>query len=257
MAKPWRVYLMGDICFLAGDSMLRGDELPGRQGRLATAFLISERRRPVARDELADVLWPGTTLPERYEVGLSAIVSKLRAALSRLGLGRDALMAADGCYQLALPARSWVDIEAAIEGVHMSEGALLARRHADAYGPAVVAAAILRRPFLAGFEGSWIEARRQALRAAHLRALDCLAEVHEWNGEHALALRAAQEAVDVEPYREAGYRRLMELHERAGNPAEALRVYAQLSSLIARELGATPGVETRVLHERIRSVVIN
>jgi DNA-binding SARP family transcriptional activator len=246
------VYLMGEICLVAGDATLRAGQLPGRQGRLATAFLVAERRRPVARDELADVLWPGT-LPESFEVGLSAIVSKLRTALSRLGLGRDALSAADGCYQLGLPPESWVDVDAAVEGVHMSEGALLAGRPADAYGPAVVAASILRRPFLPGLEGRWIDSRRDALRAAHVRALDCLANVHEWNGEPALALRAAQEAVDVEPYRESGYRRLMELHERAGNPAEALRVYARLSSVIARELGTAPGVETRRLRDRIQA----
>lgn len=241
---------MGEISFVAGDVMLRGEQLPGRQGRLAAAFLVSERRRPVTRDELAEVLWPGT-LPPSSEGALSAIISKLRSGLSRLGLGRDALTSASGCYQLALPKTTWVDVDAAVEGVHLSEAALLAGRHAGAYGPAVVAAAILRRPFLPGLEGGWIDARRDALRAAHVRALDCLAEVHEWNGERALALRAAQEAVDVEPFRETGYRRLMELHDRAGNPAEALRVYARLSEVIARELDTSPGVETRLLRDRI------
>ncbi len=254
MAKPWRpalrVYLTGELCFVAGAATLGAERLPGRQGRLATAFLVTERSRPVARDELAELLWPGS-LPARFEVGLSAIVSKLRAALSSLGLGRDALSSAGGCYQLVLPSGTWVDVDTAIEGVHLSEAALLAGRHAEAYGPAVVAASILRRPFLPGHEGSWIDARRDVLRAAHLRALDCLAEVHEWNGEHALALRAAQEAVDIEPYRESGYRRLMELHDTAGNPAEALYVYARLSDVVGRDLKTAPGAETRVLRDRI------
>lgn len=247
---------MGDICLVSERATVRSDELPGRQGRLAAAFLLSERKRPVTRGAVAEVLWPGA-LPERYDVGLSAIVSKLRAALARLGLDRDALNVADGCYQLRLPADSWVDVDAAIEGVHLAEGALLSQRYPAAYGPAVVAAAILRRPFLAGFEGPWIDSTRDRLRAAHVRALDCLAEVHEWNGEHALALRAANEAVEVEPYRESGYRRLMGLHERAGNPAEALRVYERLSSLLRRELRSTPGPETRLLSKRIQNVVKN
>jgi len=241
---------MGELSFVAGGSVLGADRLPGRQGRLATAVLVMERSRLVPRDELADILWPGS-LPASFDVGLSAIVSKLRAAFAAIGLGRDALTAAGGCYQLVLPPPAWVDVETAIEGVHLAEGALLAGRHAAAYGPAVVAAAILRRPFLPGLEGSWIDARRDVLRAAHLRALDCLADVHEWNGEHALALRAAQEAVDTEPYRESGYRRLMELHDRAGNPAEALRVYERLSSVIGRDLRTVPGAESRALRDRI------
>ena len=241
---------MGELAFVAGSVVLGADALPGRQGRLAAAFLITERGRPVARDELAEILWPGT-LPSSFEVGLSAIVSKVRAAFSRIGLPRDALGSAGGCYELVLPPGTWIDVDAAIEGAHLAEGALLAGRHAAAYGPAVVAAAILRRAFLPGLEGSWIDARRDVLRAAHLRALDCLAVVHEWNGEHALALRAAQEAVDIEPYRESGYRRLMELHNRAGNPAEAMRVYAELTDVIGRDLNTAPGDETRALRDRI------
>ena len=241
---------MGEISFVARGETLRAEQLPGRQGRLAAAYLVTEGRRPVARDELAEVLWPDR-LPPSFEVALSAIVSKLRAGFARLGLGRDALTAASGCYHLSLPKGSWVDVDAAVEGVHMAEGALLALRHSDAYGPAVVAAAILRRPFLPGLEGAWIDARRDSLRAAHVRALDSLAEVHEWNGEHPLALRAAQEAIDIEPYRESGYRRLMELHDRAGNPAEALRVYARLSAVLGREVGTLPGEETRSLRDRI------
>ena len=225
--------------------MVGGDQLPGRQGRLAAAFLLTERSRPVSRDELADVLWPDTP-PPRFDVALSAIVSKLRVVL-----GRERVITASGCYRIALPQSAWVDVEAAAEGVHLAEGALLAGRPAHAYGHAVVAAAILRRPFLHGQEGPWIELRREALRTAHVRALDCLAEVHEWNGEHSLALRAAGEAVEIEPYRESGYRRLMRLHQRASDEAEGLRVYGRLVDLLDRELGAEPAAETRALRDAL------
>jgi DNA-binding SARP family transcriptional activator len=239
---------MGEVCLVAAGAMVTADQLPGRQGRLATAFLLAERSRPVTRDELADVLWPDRP-PPRFDVALSALVSKLRLVLERLGLGRDAVTTTAGCYRIVLPEGAWVDIEAAIEGVHLAEGALLAGRPADAYGDAVVAAAILRRPFLPGLEGRWIDSRRETLRTAHVRALDCLAEVHEWNGEHALALRAAGEAVEIEPYRESGYRRVMRLHQMAGDRAEGLRVYARLADLLNRELGAEPAAETRALRD--------
>jgi DNA-binding SARP family transcriptional activator len=246
LAKPWRdvrVYLTGDICLVAAEHVVRADALPGRQGRIAAAHLLLERSRPIPRDELADVLWP-SALPPAYDVALSAVVSKLRAAFATLGLPRDTLSAAGGCYEVRLPAGTWVDVEAAIEGVHLAEGALLAGRPGDAYGPAVVAGAILRRPFLPGADGPWIEARQRSLRAAQVRALDCLAEIHEWNGEHALALRAAREGVDLEPYRESGYRRLMRLHQRAGDAAEAVRVFEELAARLHADLGVSPSPET-------------
>ena len=195
-------------------------------------------------------LWPGR-LPPAFDVALSSIVSKVRGMCAELRLGRDVVRAAASSYQLALPADAWVDTEAALESVHLSEAALLARDHHAAYGPAVVACAILRRPFLTGDDGAWIDRRREELRRARLRALDCLAQIHAMTGERSLALRAADEAVELEPFREDGYRRLMLLHDAAGNRAEALRVYARLEALLERELNTTPGLETRRVLESV------
>jgi DNA-binding SARP family transcriptional activator len=247
-----RVYLTGDLCLTAPAGAIRAERLPGRQGRIAFALLADQHANPVSRDELAAAIWTDS-LPAAHEVALSAIVSKLRALLDEVGVGRAALIAEAGCYQLVLPARVWVDLEVATESIHLAEAALQAGDHAGAYGPAVVACAILRRPFLRGLEGQWIDSRRDSLHTAQLRALDCLAQIHAWNGEESLALRAAREAVSLEPYRESGYRQLMLLHDSAGNRAEALRVYEELTSLLAAELRTAPSAETRGLVETIAS----
>lgn len=59
-------------------------DLPGAQGRLARAALVVERR-PLARDQLAEVLW-GERLPRRWTSALHALVSKLRSSLTSVGL---------------------------------------------------------------------------------------------------------------------------------------------------------------------------
>jgi len=236
-----RIYLTGEPCLLDGGRLIAAGRLPRRQGRLAFAYLVSERARPVTRAELAEALWPGC-LPASYEAALSALVSKLRALL-----GRQAITSAGGCYRLELAADAWVDTEAAHAGVHEAEAALRAGRHGAAYGPATVAAAILRRPFLPGAEGPWVDQRREALRRLLLRALDVLSEVHAWNREPSLAVRVAEQAVALEPFRESGYRRLMALHQRAGDRADALRVYERCRRLLADELGTTPAAETEAV----------
>jgi len=241
-----RIYLTGALCLASGPLLIREDRLPGRQGRLAFAYLVSERERPVPRDELAEVLWPGSQ-PRAWEVALSALVSKLRGLLDEAGPGRHAIVRPSGCYRLELAAGSWVDTEAALLSVHEAEGALLSGQPERAYGGAAVAAAIARRPFLPGLDGAWIDARRAVLRASRVRALDCLAEVQARHGDHALALRSAEEAVGLEPYRESGYRRLMRVHLAAGNGAEALRVYERCRSLLSDELGARPTAETEAV----------
>lgn len=241
-----RIYLTGELCLMTGAALIGANRMPGRQGRLAFTYLVDRRADPVPRQELAEVLWP-QQIPPAYEVALSAVISKLRALFDAAKIGRAALVSEAGCYQLLLPGSSWVDVETAVDSVHMAEGALLAGDHGAAYGPAVVACAILRRPFLPGADGPWIDERRRTLRVVQLRALDCLAQIHMWNGEHSLALRAAQEAIDLEPFRESGYRRLMLLHGKMGNGAESIRLYERLATLLASELQTTPGNETRAV----------
>src|SRR5438270_2714025 len=78
------------------------DQGLGRLGRLALAYLVCERYRPVARDELAEVVW-GDDLPSSWEQLLRGIAAKLRQCLRSAGLDpADALTTAFGAYQLHL-----------------------------------------------------------------------------------------------------------------------------------------------------------
>lgn len=89
---------------------------------------------------------------------------------------------------------------------------------------------------------------RARLRETLVRALDCLAEVNRLSGDSAAAIRAAEELIVLEPFRETGYRRLMQAHIAAGNRAEALRVYERCRHLLAEELGAYPSPETESIY---------
>ena len=57
--------------------------------------------------------------------------------------------------------------------------------------------------------------------------------------------------IALSPFREAGYRRLMEAHAAAGNRAEALQVYEQCRLLLAEELGAYPSPETDSIYRQL------
>jgi SARP family transcriptional regulator, regulator of embCAB operon len=79
-----RVYLAGRIAIEHGAHFVDERRLSGRQGRLAFVFLVVERHRPIGRDELISVIWPSAQ-PQGIDVALSAILSKLRAALKHAG----------------------------------------------------------------------------------------------------------------------------------------------------------------------------
>jgi pentatricopeptide repeat protein len=61
--------------------------------------------------------------------------------------------------------------------------------------------------------------------------------------------------VELEPFRETGYRLLMRAHTEAGNPAEALRVYERCRRVLADELGTSPSPQTEAVYLDLLGVV--
>jgi DNA-binding SARP family transcriptional activator len=248
-----RIYLTGKLAVEAGGAVVFDEsDFRGQQTRPTFAYAILERARPIRRDELAELIWPGE-LPGAWESGLSALVSRLRGLLTRspldsLGAG---ISVSGGDYLISLPADSWVDAEAAASAVDEAEGTLRAQRTADAWSNANVAAAIARRGFLEGDEGEWVARQRDRLQRQHLRALDCLAGVWIDTGEPNLAAEAVLEAIAIDPFREQSYRLLMQSHVKSGNRAEAAVAYRSLQDLLQSELDAAPSPETERIYRSL------
>lgn len=251
MAETVRLYLTGRLTLEHGTQLLDQADLPGRQGRLALAFLALSRTRPVPRDELLDALWPDNP-PPSADSALSAVISKLRGGFTRIGLdGPATVEASAGCYALRLPAGTSVDVETAANNLDRGEGALRAGDLRQAWTCATVATAILRRPLLPGEDAPWITQHRTRLRDLLLRAYDCIVEVWLERGDTTLAVATARSALEVAPFRESAHRRLMRAHVAAGDRAEALRVYEQCRTLLRDELGVNPSDETQALYAEL------
>jgi DNA-binding SARP family transcriptional activator len=69
--------------------------------------------------------------------------------------------------------------------------------------------------------------------------------------ELATAEPAGRDLTTAAPFRESGFRLLMQALTARGNSAEALLVYDQLVQRLRDELGVPPSAETRVLHSSI------
>ncbi|MBW3593827.1 MAG: DNA-binding protein [Actinobacteria bacterium] len=221
-------------------------DLPGRQGRVLFVYLVVNRRRAVVRDELVAALWPEEP-PATPDASLSALLSKLRRAIGGERLeGRSAL-------QLRLAANAWVDLEAATEALHRAESAVGRGDWTSAWGPARVAQHIAIRPFLVGEDARWIDERRRQLDEIYLRALEVGAQASLQIGGSELdtAERSARSLVERAPYRESGYRYLMQAMAQRENVAEALRVYESLRTRLRDDLGASPAPATQAAYKEI------
>jgi DNA-binding SARP family transcriptional activator len=216
------------------------NELPGRQGRLAFAFLAVNRHRPVTRDELTDALWSEGSNSDR----LSPLLSKLRGVVPLEGRGDVRLALANG---------AWIDLEAAAEGLHRAQSLVAQGDFGSAWGPGRVAQHIATREFLPGEDAPWIGKQRLRLDEILVRSLELVGRacVEIGGGELETAERSARTLIDRAPYRESGYRLLMETLAARGNAAEALLVYDALRRRLREELGVAPSAPTQDLHRQL------
>jgi SARP family transcriptional regulator, regulator of embCAB operon len=233
-----RIYLTGRLMIETESGLLDEEDLPARQGRIAFAYLVLNRRRPVPRLELGTALW-GDSPPEAWEASLSALLSRLRGLFRKLAIDAD-ISALSGSMHLSLPGELWIDLDAARSALDEAEGLMRAGRAREAWPPALVALSILERGFLHGEEQLWIIRERERIHSQHLRALELLADITLTLGESASSAHFARMCSDLEPFRESAYEREMRALLQMGNRAEALRTYERLRQWLADELGTDP-----------------
>ena len=238
-----RIQICGPLTIECDGQRLES-RLPGRQGRLLLTYLVVNRHRQVARDELAEALWREPD-PVAIDSRLNPLLSKLRRVF-----GPDAV---DGRSALRLCLNAWVDLEAATDAIHRAESAVAQQEWPRAWGPALTALFVAERGFLPGEDAPWIDQIRNQLTMLRLQALECYAAAGLRIGgtELTAAVRAGRQLIGLAPLRESGYRFLMEALAAQDNLAEALRVYSQLADCLRDQLGVSPSPATRRLYERL------
>lgn len=206
---------------------------------LLAYLAIEAGRRFKRRDSVVGVFWPETE-EEKGRHALRQALYSLRRSLD------EDVFSARGDDELALAAdRLWCDAVA-------FEGACQEGRDEEAL-------ALYRGPLLpgfyvpgaAGFE-RWLEAERGRLARLAGEAAWRLAEGREAAGDPVAAAHWARRASELSPFDETALRRLLELLERTGDRAGALRTYEEFARRLSRELDAEPAAETQELAGRIR-----
>jgi DNA-binding SARP family transcriptional activator len=247
-----RLYLTGGVRLDGPGGRFTDADLPGHQGRIAFVALALQRR-PLARDELADIVW-GETPPPHWNGALSTIVSKIRSLLARTGLDTASVMPTTaGTYELVLPSHTWVDLEDAYRRLDRAEGAV---RHGDdraATRDATAASSTLRRPLLPGVDNEWVDRARRRHHDAAYRCLTVLAAAWQRLGDHQLAATIAQSAIDDDPLREVGYRLLIEAEIARGDRGAAAHAWQRCQQVLGEELLVAPSPETTRLAETLRA----
>ncbi len=203
-----------------------------------------------------DALWPHVS-PERgrqrFWTALGNLRSRLREAAGDTGdagestnTTGDIITKVGERYQVqdgVLSADLWA-FQAALGDAHRGAGgpseAGVLQRAVELYGG----------DFADGAGWLWAESTREQLHRSVLDAMVRLAEIHTQAGEHPAAVGWLQRAVELDPYAEQIYRRLIAAQVDSGS-AEAARVtYGQLVDRLA-DVDLEPDDETVELINRV------
>jgi DNA-binding SARP family transcriptional activator len=236
------VKLLGDTHFAFAGSSMGASDLPGPIGRhILTRLAIDPF--PIGRERLVDDIW-GASPPRAVDSVLSATLSRLRNALSRIGLdGRALIVANAGSVNFVRPKGTEVDVELAHHHIDFALRDLRSGDVREAHRRATISYSISRRPLLTGFERDWLDIERDRMYHVERRSLGLLCEVARLAGRLEEAIQLGREHVRIAPYDEGAHRDLIVTLKAAGNHSGAVKVEADFRERLRDDLGVAASAD--------------
>jgi len=211
-----------------------------RRVALLTYLAIATPHGFQRRDTILSLFWPERDT-ERARASLNRAVYFLRRELG------DDVLRSRGDGEIGLDReRFWCDASAFDDAADQ-------RRYSDAVelyrGELMPGFFLSQAP---GFD-EWLENQRNSLRARASDAAWAMAEQEESSGNVSSAVHWARRGVDLAPFHEAAFRRLLVLLDRAGDRTGAAHAYARFVDEMAAALDVSPSPETQALIDLIRA----
>lgn len=246
---------------LGGFALLRDGrpcEPAYEKGRMLLAYLAAEPGRGRPRKSLAALFWP--ELPDEAALAnLRQVLHDLRHVLKADGAVPPFLHADRDIVRLDPGAGLEIDVSE-FSAPAVACPALRVPAHCRACLEQMeTRAARYRGDFMAecappgsGDLDTWLQVQREEMHLRAMALLNRLADCHERFGDHDKALSCARRFRQLEPWNEAGLRRMMRLLAQDGRRTAALAAYDACRESLNEEFGMPPDTDTQALAERIR-----
>ena len=222
----------------------------GAKALALLAYLAVAAPQPVARTQLAGILWPDKA-EDAARYRLRHLLWELRRLLGKTHLHADdeycrlggaglwvdviALQASIACLRIDQPQTTAVDPHALRQVVDLYQG--------DFCGRLKVREAPL-------FE-EWVLVAQERFQLRYQQLLLHLAQAQQAAGDEEGCTQTLLRLIEADPLREQSYRALMIAYARQGDRAAALRIYAQCKVRLASELGVPPDQATETLRQQL------
>ncbi|GAB3800065.1 BTAD domain-containing putative transcriptional regulator [Micromonospora zhanjiangensis] len=228
------IHTLGRFEVLVGGEPVPEPAWQSRKARHLLRILVTRRGRPAGREELAELLWPGSD-PDRARHRLSVLLSTLRAVLD------PRRRAPADRYVLSSRTAVALDLENLHLDVELFRGEavhglrLFDQGESDAARGALVLAErryrgdfLLDQPY-----DDWAVPVRDEARRLYLRVVLALAAIARRRNDLEEAAEHLRRALRTEPYDEGAHRELIAVLTEAGRHGEAEQAYARYGRAMA------------------------
>lgn len=225
---------------------------PSSKGKCIFKYLVTHRERPVAKEVLMELFWPGAH-PDAARNSLNVAIYGLREALRQARPAFSHVLFQDDCYLFNPDLEIWVDVEEFMEHVRVAQDLERRGELAAAIHNYRAAEALYQGEFLEEdrYE-EWLIPERQRLQDDYLSLLDRLSRHYFAKEDYAACATLCSKMLAVETCCEDAHRRLMRCYSRQGQRYLALRQYHLCVETLDRELAVAPAVTTVRLYDRLR-----
>ncbi|MFC3127451.1 BTAD domain-containing putative transcriptional regulator [Pseudoroseomonas globiformis] len=217
---------------------------PTRRAQRLLAMLVLAPPQGLARDSLAEALWPEAA-PCDSRHALATELWRLRRVLHHAGAA-DWVQECGGRLLVNQAARDGAD-------VHAFESALLHLRSSASPAARRAAVAEVERlhagDFMAGDSDEWSLSRRAFFTAQRIDALVVGLELARDAGDGPEVIRLGHVLMLSDPLLEIVSQEMMRAYLLTGNSAAALAVFHRLERVLQAELSVCPAAETRALRD--------
>lgn len=225
-----------------------------RTAEMLFSYLILERRRSHARDELAGLFW-GDMTDDRARNCLNTALWRIRRVLEPDSRMRGVYVETVGSGNVRFNTASdyWLDVVAFEQALDASANVPPERLGSADLARLESAVDLYIGDVFGGIFDDWALAERERLRARCLDAQVYLMRLHHAAGNEEKALAYGRRVLAIDPLREEVHRELMAVYDDLGQSAQAIRQYELCRDLLVSELGVAPKAETQALRARLGS----
>ena len=247
------VRTLGQFRIEGADGPVNGDWLEQRAGQLFK-YLVCERRKTLASDQIAEALWPGAGTDDgrnRLRFHIHALREKIepdrtQRSASRFVVGRR------GGY-LFDTSSAWIDADDFECEAKAGLGAI-AQGNGEGAAPHLDRAAELYRGdfMVEDPYAEWALAERERLRNLCARVLRAQATERVAGKRLEAADCAARRLAELEPFDDEVQRLLLEISLRRGRRSEAVRRFELHRRRVQRTFEIEPGFDLRQVEQDLR-----